>query len=86
VTIGLWAGGRVPAADILPYVVAQVIGAIVAGVLYVIANGSPTFDPASGFASNGYGGQLPGRLFARFGAADRDRADRVLPHRDPRRD
>jgi aquaporin Z len=61
VTIGLWAGGRVPAADILPYVVAQVIGAIVAGgVLYVIASGSPSFDPASGFASNGYGAHSPG--------------------------
>jgi aquaporin Z len=61
VTIGLWVGGRVPAADILPYVVAQVIGAIVAGgVLYVIASGSASFDPAGGFAANGYGAHSPG--------------------------
>jgi len=61
VTIGLWAGGRFAARDILPYAIVQVIGAIVAGgVLYVIASGSASFDPAGGFASNGYGEHSPG--------------------------
>jgi len=61
VTIGLWAGGRFPASDILPYVVAQVIGAVVAGgVLFVIASGAPDFSVAGGFASNGYGEHSPG--------------------------
>lgn len=61
VTIGLWAGGRFPAGEILPYVFSQVLGAIVAaGVLYVIASGAPGFDLAGGFASNGYGEHSPG--------------------------
>jgi aquaporin Z len=61
VTVGLWAAGRVPAARVLPYIVAQVAGAIVAGgVLYVIASGAPGFDVAKGFASNGYGVRSPG--------------------------
>ena len=55
VSIGLWAGGRFPAKDLLPYVVAQVAGAIVAGgVLYLIASGKPGFEVGN-FASNGYG-------------------------------
>jgi aquaporin Z len=54
VTIGLWAGGRFKAGDIVPYIVAQVIGAIVAAaVLYLIASGKPGFA-VGGFASNGY--------------------------------
>lgn len=63
VTIGLAAGGRFPGAQVLPYVVAQVIGAIVgAAVLYVIASGAPGFDAvASGFAANGYGEHSPGK-------------------------
>jgi aquaporin Z len=62
VTIGLTAGGRFPASQILPYVVAQVVGAIVgAGVLYLIASGKPGFDVASGFAANGYGEHSPGK-------------------------
>jgi aquaporin Z len=61
VTIGLAAGGRFPAKDIAPYVVAQVIGAIIAaGVLYAIASGAPDFDVAKGFAANGYGEHSPG--------------------------
>src|SRR5690242_15522944 len=61
VTVGLAAGGRFPATDIAPYVIGQVIGAIVAaGVLYVIAIGAPTFDIAKGFAANGYGDHSPG--------------------------
>jgi aquaporin Z len=61
VSIGLWAAGRFPAARLLPYIVAQVAGAIVAGgVLYVIASGAAGFDVAKGFASNGYGEHSPG--------------------------
>jgi len=61
VSIGLWAAGRVPASRLLPYIVAQVAGAIVAGgVLYLIASGAPGFDVAKGFASNGYGLRSPG--------------------------
>jgi aquaporin Z len=61
VSIGLWAGGRFPANQLLPYIVAQVLGAIVAaGVLYVIANGAAGFDVSKGFASNGYGTHSPG--------------------------
>lgn len=61
VSVGLWAGGRFPANQLLPYIVAQVIGAIVAGgVLYLIASGKSGFDLAGGFASNGYGAHSPG--------------------------
>jgi len=61
VTIGLTAGGRFPASDVVPYVVAQVLGAIVAGaVLLGIASGKPGFDVGAGFASNGYGLHSPG--------------------------
>lgn len=62
VSVGLWAGGRFPAAKLLPYIVAQVAGAIVAGgVLYLIASGKAGFDLAAGFASNGYGEHSPGK-------------------------
>ena len=61
VSIGLWAGGRFPANQLAPYIVAQVAGAILAGaVLFVIASGAPGFDLAGGFASNGYGDHSPG--------------------------
>lgn len=62
VTIGLWAGKRFPASEILPYIVAQVIGAIAgAGILYVIASGKVGFSTAGGFASNGFGDNSPGK-------------------------
>ena len=62
VSVGLWAGGRFPAAHLLPYMLAQVVGAIVAAaVLYLIASGKAGFDLAGGFASNGYGEHSPGR-------------------------
>jgi len=62
VTVGLAAGGRFPTGQIFPYIVAQVIGAIVAAaVLYVIARGAPGFDVAGGFAANGYGEHSPGQ-------------------------
>jgi len=61
VSIGLVAGGRFSARSLLPYVVAQVLGAVVAGgVLFVIASGKPGFELAAGFASNGYGEHSPG--------------------------
>jgi aquaporin Z len=61
VSIGLWAGGRFPANQLLPYIVAQVVGAVVAGgVLYLIASGKAGFDVSAGFASNGYGAHSPG--------------------------
>lgn len=61
VSVGLWAGGRFPGKDLLPYIVAQVLGAITAGgVLYLIASGKAGFDVSAGFASNGYGAHSPG--------------------------
>ena len=61
VSVGLWAGGRFPAKELAPYIIAQVIGGIVAGgVLYLIATGKAGFDVAGGFASNGYGEHSPG--------------------------
>ncbi|CAD5106216.1 aquaporin Z [Zestomonas carbonaria] len=61
VTLGLWAGGRFPVGQVLPYMVAQVAGGILAGgVLYLIATSQPGFDiMASGFAANGYGEHSP---------------------------
>ena len=61
VSIGLWAGGRFDAKDLIPYIVAQVLGGIAAGaVLYFIASGKAGFDVSGGFASNGYGEHSPG--------------------------
>ena len=62
VSIGLWAGGRFEARQLLPYIVSQVLGAIAAGgVLYLIASGKAGFDVSAGFASNGFGEHSPGQ-------------------------
>lgn len=60
VTLGLWAGGRHPVGEVVPYIVVQVLGAIAgAFMLYMIATGKPGFE-LGGFASNGYGEHSPG--------------------------
>ena len=62
VSFGLWAGGRFPASQLVPYIVAQVVGAVAgAGALYLIASGKAGFDLAAGFASNGFGEHSPGK-------------------------
>ena len=69
VSIGLWAGGRFPANKLLPYILAQVLGVIVAGgVLYLIVSGKADFTSIGDFASNGYGEHSPGKysMFAAF--------------------
>jgi aquaporin Z len=61
VTVGLFIGKRFPAAEVVPYILAQVVGAIVASlVLYLVASGAPGFDITGGFASNGFGPHSPG--------------------------
>ncbi len=61
VSVGLWAGGRFSSKELVPYIVAQVLGGLCAGaVLYFIASGKAGFDVAAGFASNGYGAHSPG--------------------------
>ncbi len=61
VSVGLWLGGRFDAKDLLPYMVAQVLGGLAAGaVLYLIASGKADFSTAGGFASNGFGEHSPG--------------------------
>lgn len=68
VSFGLWAGGRFPASHLIPYVIAQVVGAVVAAwVLYLIASGKAGFDVQAGFAANGFGEHSPGKYS--FGAA-----------------
>lgn len=61
VSIGLWAGGRFPAKQLVPYIISQVLGGIAAAaILYMIASGAAGFDVSKGFASNGYGAHSPG--------------------------
>lgn len=61
VSLGLWAGGRFSGKELVPYLVAQVLGGIAgAGVLYLIASGKAGFDATAGFASNGFGERSPG--------------------------
>ncbi|RPJ56592.1 MAG: aquaporin Z [Acidobacteria bacterium] len=61
VTIGLWTARRIPRSPIVPYVLAQLGGAIAgAGILYLIASGKAGFDASAGFATNGYGAGSPG--------------------------
>ena len=65
VSVGLWLGGRFPGRDLIPYVVSQCLGAILAGgVLYAIATGKSDFSLAGGFACNGYGEHSPGQYSA----------------------
>src|ERR1700734_846873 len=69
ISLGLVVGKRFPAAELIPYVIAQVAGAIAAaGILFIIASGKDGFDVHAGFASNGYGLHSPGgySLFAGF--------------------
>jgi len=68
VSVGLWAGGRFPARELAPYIVAQFLGAIAAGgVLFLIASGKAGFDVSAGFACNGYAAHSPG-LYSLFAA------------------
>ena len=65
VTLGLWSGKRFPANEILPYIIAQVLGGIAgAGILYIIASGKAGFSLSGGFASNGFGAHSPGQYEA----------------------
>ena len=84
VSVGLWIGGRFPAKDLVPYVLAQVAGGIAgAGVLYAIATGAPNFNVSAGFATNGYGLHSPGGYSHDGGPRLRDRDDGDVPPRDP---
>ncbi|HTN77091.1 MAG TPA: aquaporin Z [Pirellulaceae bacterium] len=68
VSAGLVAGGRFKASELLPYIIAQVLGGIIgAGVLYIIASGNPAFSVADGFATNGYGERSPNGYSAAAG-------------------
>lgn len=61
VSVGLWAGGRFPGKQVIPYMIAQLLGAIIAGgILFLIASGKAGFDVSAGFASNGFGEHSPG--------------------------
>lgn len=82
VSVGLWAGGRFPAAQLVPYTLAQVLGGVVgAGVLYFIASGRADFSLAGGFPSNGYGAHSPGEYSLAAGTGVRGRDDVHVPDR-----
>ena len=69
VSVGLWVAGRFPSRDLLPYIVAQVLGGLVAGgALYLVASGRPGFDLAQGFATNGFGAHSPAGYSLQAGA------------------
>lgn len=69
VTAGLWAGGRFPLGEVLPYWASQVLGGISgAAVLFAIASSAPSFDPTAGFAANGYAEHSPGGYSLASGA------------------
>lgn len=86
VSVGLLVGGRFDKKDLVPYVIAQVIGAIAAAaVLYLIASGKAGFDAtASGFASNGYGEHSPKWLQSSLSTCCRDSSNCVFPYHHPR--
>lgn len=68
VSVGLWIGGRFRTVELIPYIIAQVLGAIAAaGLLYLIASGKAGFELSSGLASNGYGAHSPGGYSLRAG-------------------
>ena len=82
VSVGLVVGKRFPASELLPYVIAQVAGAIAAsGVLYVIASGTASFDLHAGFATNGYGANSPGGYSLLAGFVGRSCADGIFSDR-----
>ena len=87
VSFGLFAGGRFPARDLVPYIVAQVLGGIAAsGCLYIIASGKEGFSRAAGFASNGYGVHSPGGYSLARLLRRRIPPHRLLPAGHPRLD
>ena len=64
----MWAGGKHPTKEIVPYIISQLIGAIAAaGALYLIVSGKSDFIDIGGFAANGYGELSPWRIFDDFG-------------------
>ena len=87
VTLGLFAGGRVKSGDVVPYIIAQVIGAILAAwVLATIASGNGTDAVAGGLASNGFADHSPGGYSMARGVHHRSADDVLLPADHPRHD
>ncbi len=85
VSVGLFTAGRLPAGDLIPYIVAQVVGAIVAStVLYLIATGKADFTSIGGFATNGYGDASPGKYSLTSALLHRGGFDLHVPDDHPR--